>query len=163
MAVSNRAHSLVRQFRERDSAARRLRMQFPSSVADKQQIRNWQGRSASLSKWGVRAWQFLLICPLIVAIRCGLHNLGDDRGNLLLGLGVALLTVYLHSWVEWSLATFSAEYLLAIAIGMVAGNARALGYWGAAQRLAIRQNHSRAVQAVPSSYLSPNPTKKGLI
>ena len=67
--------------------------------------------------------------PLFVALRCGWRNLGDERGDLLIGLGVALLAVYVHSWAEWSMATFSAEYLLAITMGLIAANARQLGYW----------------------------------
>jgi hypothetical protein len=57
---------------------------------------------------------------------------------LLLGLGVALLTVYLHSWVEWIMVGFSAQYLLAIAIGLVAGNAQQLGYWSVRRPVAVR-------------------------
>jgi hypothetical protein len=78
---------------------------------------------------GLIALLLLLITPLFVAFRCSWRNLGDYRGDLLLGLGVALLTVYLHSWYEWSLATFPVQYLLAIALGLVAGNAQQLGYW----------------------------------
>jgi O-antigen ligase len=78
---------------------------------------------------GLIAFLILLSCPLIVAFRCGWRNLGDDRGNLLLGFGVALVAVYFHSWVEWSLATFSAEYLLVMTMGLIASNARQLGYW----------------------------------
>jgi O-antigen ligase len=78
---------------------------------------------------GLIAFLVLLSAPLIVALRCGLNNLADDKGNLLLGYAVALLAVYFHSWVEWSLATFSAQYLLAIILGMIAANAEQLGYW----------------------------------
>jgi O-antigen ligase len=80
---------------------------------------------------GLISLLILLGAPLIVAFRCGWHNLGNERGNLLLGLGVALSVVYFHSWLEWSLATFSAEYLLAMAMGLVAANASELGYWRA--------------------------------
>jgi O-antigen ligase len=75
---------------------------------------------------------FLFIClfrPMTVALRAGRLNIGDDRGDLLVGFGIALLLVYLHSWVEWVMITFSPEYLLAITIGLVAGNAQAVGYW----------------------------------
>ena len=78
---------------------------------------------------GLIAVLLLLGAPLFVALRCGWRNLGDERGDLLIGLGVALLAVYVHSWEEWSLATFSAEYLLAITMGLIAANARQLGYW----------------------------------
>jgi O-antigen ligase len=84
---------------------------------------------------GLIALMLLFSQPIFVAIRCGYRNLRDDRGNLLIGMGVALLTVSLHSWVEWIWITFSAQYLTAIIIGMVAGNAQQLGYWRPAQRL----------------------------
>ena len=86
---------------------------------------------------GIISFAIFLIGPLVVAFRCGWRNLRDDRGVVLLGFGVALFTVYCHSWVEWSLATFSAEYLLAITIGLVASNASALGYWFPANRRAV--------------------------
>src|SRR6202034_922722 len=81
---------------------------------------------------------FLLIRPLIVAFRCGWQTRGDYRGDLLIGWGVALLTVYLHSWVEWVLIPFPAQYLLSITIGLVAGNAQQLGYWRPLRRRAVR-------------------------
>jgi hypothetical protein len=83
---------------------------------------------------GLIALLLLLGRPLNVAFRCGWRNSGDQMGDLMLGFGAALLTVYIHSWVEWSLATFSVEYLLAITIGLVAGNAQQLGYWSPARR-----------------------------
>jgi O-antigen ligase len=78
---------------------------------------------------GLIALLILFLRPAVVAFRAWWRNRADDRGNLLLGFGAALVAVYLHSWYEWSLATFSAEYLLAMIIGLVAANARALGYW----------------------------------
>jgi O-antigen ligase len=87
---------------------------------------------------GLIALLLLLISPMFVAFRCGWRNLGDYRGDLLLGLGVALLTVYLHSWYEWSLATFPVQYLMAIALGLVAGNAQQLGYWSVRRLSAVR-------------------------
>jgi O-antigen ligase len=97
---------------------------------------------------GLIALLIFLGTPLIVAFRCGWRHLGDDRGNLLLGLGVALLTVYFHSWLEWSLATFSAEYLLAMTMGLVAANARQLGYWRATRSRSIEGTHKVASQPI---------------
>jgi len=82
---------------------------------------------------GLIALLILLSRPLIVAFRCGWRNLGDDRGDLLIGLGVTLLVVYSHSWVEWILITTGPQYLLAMTMGMVAGNAQQLGYWQSAR------------------------------
>jgi O-antigen ligase len=78
---------------------------------------------------GLAAFVFLLLSPLKVALACGLRHIGDVRGDLLLGLGVSLLVVYLHSTEEWIFITFDAQYLFAIEIGLVAGLARELGYW----------------------------------
>jgi O-antigen ligase len=98
---------------------------------------------------GLIALLIFLANPVIAAIRCGRRNLGEYRGDLLLGLGVGLFAVYLHSWVEWSLATFSAEYLVAIAIGLVAGNAQQLGYWMTSSR--TRTHASLSVQTSNAS------------
>jgi len=72
---------------------------------------------------------FLLFRPLCVALICGWRYRGDERGDLLLGLGVALLVVYIHSSLEWILVSFEPQYLLSIEIGLVGGLAQQLGYW----------------------------------
>jgi O-Antigen ligase len=72
---------------------------------------------------------FLLLHPAIVALICSWRYRGDERCDLLLGLGVALLMVYIHSAFEWILLLFEAQYLLAIDLGLVAGLAQQLGYW----------------------------------
>jgi O-antigen ligase len=82
---------------------------------------------------GLVAFALLLFNPLLAAFRCGWRHRGEQRGDLLLGFGVALLTVYIHSFFEWSLVTFEAQYMLAIAMGIVAGTAQQLGYWQQAQ------------------------------
>jgi hypothetical protein len=92
---------------------------------------------------GLIALLLLLSRPLIVAFRCGWRNVGDYRGDLLLGLGVALLAVYFHSWVEWVLAAFTYQYLLAIAFGLVAGNAQQLGYWSMGRLSVVRPIRNR--------------------
>jgi O-antigen ligase len=91
---------------------------------------------------GLLTFVFLLCRPLMVAFACGLRYKGDRRGDLLLGLAVALLIVYLHSLYEWSLAISEAQYMLAIAIGLVAGTAQQLGYWQAAQTVPARETYA---------------------
>jgi O-antigen ligase len=78
---------------------------------------------------GLVAFIFMLVQPVIVAFRCGWRNRGDRRGDLLLGIGTALLMVYVHSYFEWIFVTFSAQYMFALSVGMVAGLATQLGYW----------------------------------
>jgi O-antigen ligase len=78
---------------------------------------------------GLIAFVLLLLPPMVVAFRCGWRNRKDPRGDLLLGLGVALLTVYLHCFVEWIFVTYQAQYMFAIEVGLVAGLAQQLGYW----------------------------------
>ena len=85
--------------------------------------------AAETGWFGLFAFLFLLIQPMIVAFRCGWRSRRDQRGDLLLGFGVALLTVYIHSLFEWVLISDLSQYLLAIEIGMVAGLAEQLGYW----------------------------------
>ena len=78
---------------------------------------------------GLIAFIIFLMRPLTVAFACGLRNLGDPRGDLQLGLGVALLLVYLGSLEEWVFVSFDVQYTFAIAVGLVAGLAAELGYW----------------------------------
>ena len=51
---------------------------------------------------------------MMAAFLCSMRHRGDQRAELLLGLGVALLTVYLHSFFEWIFVTFQAQYLFAL-------------------------------------------------
>jgi O-antigen ligase len=78
---------------------------------------------------GLITFVMLLARPLIVAFRSGWRNRGDQRGDLLLGLGVALLIVYTHSYFEWDFLTFEPQYMFALEIGLIAGVAQQMGYW----------------------------------
>lgn len=78
---------------------------------------------------GLIAFLATIFQPLIVAFRCGWRNRSDRRGDLLLGFGVSLLIVYIHSYFEWIAITFSAQYMLALSVGLVAGLATQLEYW----------------------------------
>jgi O-antigen ligase len=80
---------------------------------------------------GLVAFVAFLVHPLIAAFRCSSRHRRDPRGDLLLGLGGALLVVYIHSFEEWIFVVFEPQYLLAIVIGLVAGLTQELGYWRA--------------------------------
>jgi O-antigen ligase len=80
---------------------------------------------------GLVVFVALLGHPLIAAFRCSFRHRRDPRGDLLLGLGGALLVVYIHSFEEWIFVTFDVQYLFAIVIGLIAGLTQELGYWRA--------------------------------
>ncbi len=88
---------------------------------------------AETGYFGLITLIFLFLRPMIVAFRCGWKNRADQRGDLLIGLGVALLTVYIHCYFEWVFLTSLPLYLFAMTTGMVAGLAQQLGYWGHAR------------------------------
>ena len=78
---------------------------------------------------GIITFVIMLLRPLAVAFLCGWRNRRDQRGDLLLGLGVALLLVYVHSFYEFVFITSEVQYMFAVTAGMVAGLAQQLGYW----------------------------------
>lgn len=78
---------------------------------------------------GLIAFVAFLFPPLIAAFRCSFRHVGDPRGDLLLGLGVALLVVYIHSFEEWIFVVFESQYLFAIVMGLIAGLTQELHYW----------------------------------
>jgi len=78
---------------------------------------------------GLIAFLFMLLQPVATALRCGWRNRGDLRGELLLGLGIALITTYVHSFFEWVFITHHTLYFFAMICGLIAGLANQLGYW----------------------------------
>jgi O-antigen ligase len=90
---------------------------------------------------GLVAFVILLLRPLTVAFLCGWRNRGDKRGDLLLGFGVALLMVYVHSFYEWVFVTFGVQYIFAATAGLIAGLAQQLGYWRRANTIASRSSY----------------------
>ncbi len=86
--------------------------------------------TAEIGFLGIVALAFVLLLPLLTAFKCGWRNRYDPKGDLLLGLGVGLLMVYLHSFYEWIFVTSTVQYFFAVMTGMVAGVSQQLGYWG---------------------------------
>jgi O-antigen ligase len=84
--------------------------------------------AAETGYFGLITFVLLLLQPLTVAFVWGWRNRGDLRGDLLLGLAVSLLIVYLHSFYEWVFVTYYVQYFFAIVTGLIAGLARQLGY-----------------------------------
>jgi hypothetical protein len=96
---------------------------------------------------GLITFVLLLLNPLPVAFLCGWRHRGDQRGDLLLGLGVGLSAVYIHSFFEWSLVTFQAQYMIVLTMGLVAGIAQQLGYWRPARTRKISFEASDLVES----------------
>lgn len=110
---------------------------------------------------GLISFVVMLLQPLCVALLCGWKNRGDQRGDLLIGLGVALLTVYLHGLFEWIFVLLEAQYMFAINLGLIAGLATQLGYWSRTASPAI----SPRIDRVPPSGTAagtPRRTRIGL-
>ena len=78
---------------------------------------------------GFVTFVLFLMRPMFVSFLCGWQHRKDVRGELLLGFGVALLMVYIHSFVEWVLISRGPQYFLALTFGIISGLAQQLGYW----------------------------------
>ena len=85
--------------------------------------------AAETGYFGLITFVVLLLCPLFVAFRCSWRNPRDLRGDLLLGIGVSLLTLYIQCFFEWIFLDYEPQYMFALEVGLVAGLAQQLGYW----------------------------------
>lgn len=83
---------------------------------------------------GLAALLLLMFVPLKAALTCGWRHREDRRGDLLLGLGVSLMVLYVHCYYEWIFFTSTVQYMLAINFGLIAGLTQQLGYWRKAER-----------------------------
>jgi len=77
---------------------------------------------------GLAAFVIFLLTPLATAFRSGWRNRGSPTGDLLLGVGVALLTVYIQGLFEFEFLGVLPQYAFAMEVGVVAGLAQQLGY-----------------------------------
>jgi O-antigen ligase len=84
--------------------------------------------AAETGYFGLIAFVVFLLAPLWMAIRYSWRYRGEERGDLLLGLAAALLTVYVHSLFEWIFVVFTPQYLFAFDIGVVAALSQAAVY-----------------------------------
>ena len=70
---------------------------------------------------GLVALLALIAWPMAIAFRHGWRHRHDERGELMLGLGTALVIVSLHSFYEWIFVSFEFQYVFAVALGLIAG------------------------------------------
>jgi O-antigen ligase len=103
--------------------------------------------AAEMGYLGIVALLVLLGHLLLVAFRCGWAHRTDQRGDLLLGFGMALLIVCIHSWYEWIFVTLQVQYLFALVAGLVGALATQLGYWRAPYRRGVETTRSNLGKA----------------
>lgn len=77
--------------------------------------------AAETGYFGLIGFCIMLAVPLFVAFRSGWRERMTAEGNLLLGMGVALLITYLHSLYEWVIFAKEVQYLLFATMGMIFG------------------------------------------
>lgn len=70
---------------------------------------------------GFVAFVILMFYPLWIALKYSWAERNDPKGDLLLGLGVAMLTIYFHSLFEYIIMIKDVQYVLAIVVGMTFG------------------------------------------
>lgn len=109
--------------------------------------------AASETGWfGLVAFVLLLGYPLVTTFRIGWPSRAGPEGDLLIGLGVGLLMVCLHSTLEYILLLRDSLYLLAVAIGLILG---------VAYQVQVRAHMPASMPASMRS-LSPRPERKAL-
>jgi O-antigen ligase len=111
--------------------------------------------SGFLGLFGLLLW---LSVPLVVAISCGWRNRRDSRADALIGLGVGIFLVAIHSEFEWLLLSQYIQYILAPGIALIGGLAYQLGYWAPAKLGASALSNDRALRnpsMVPKRLVRP--------
>ncbi len=76
---------------------------------------------AELGYFGFAALVWLLAWPLITAYRQARRHRNVAESDMLMGLGVALLVLYCHSYFEWMLVTAVTQHFMVVTWGIIAG------------------------------------------
>ena len=84
---------------------------------------------AETGVFGLITYLIFLASPVVAAFRCSVRHRHDIRGDLLAGLLVSIILIYLHSIEEWILITYRLQYMYAVDVGLIAGLATQMGYW----------------------------------
>lgn len=95
-------------------------------------IWNWASRSANVHNmyllaaaetgWpGFMTFIALLLIPTLRGLVFAFRNRRDPRGEVVLGASVTFLILGLHGLYEWVFVVYHAQYVFAIALGVVAG------------------------------------------
>lgn len=87
----------------------------------------------------------LLVWPVCRGLRFAFRDRRDPRGDMVLGATVAIMTCAAHGFYEWVFVTYQAQYMFAIALGIIAG--------------LIRQGEREARQAFNDRAYAPKRSK----
>jgi O-Antigen ligase len=81
----------------------------------------------------------LFVYPVWKGFKAAIKYRGTRDGEMVGGLAAVLLTCYAHSWVEWLIVTSSAQYFVAMLLGLLAS-----------RLLTLERAHAPLPSAVPS-------------
>ncbi len=77
---------------------------------------------------GLATYLVLLASCLAYVFRGAWRYRGDQRGDLLLGIGVSFCILYVHSLYEWVFITFQVQYVYCILLALAVGVTNQLKY-----------------------------------
>ena len=104
--------------------------------------------AAETGYFGLFTFVVLLASGMLFVLSRGWRLIDDQRGDLLLGIGVSFCVLYLHSFFEWVFIQFHVQYIYCILLALAVGMSNQHGYlarWNTARpRPAVRE-----VPAVP--------------
>jgi O-antigen ligase len=83
--------------------------------------------AAELGVMGALAFGLVLLWPAAYGLVIYFARRRTGHDEILLGLGIAIVLVSVHSLFEWILIMFPAQYLLAIVAGLIAGLGKSRG------------------------------------
>ncbi len=92
-------------------------------------VHNMYLLTAAESGWfGLLALVALFAWPAFCGLRFAIANRKDSRGDIVLGAAIAVVVAAMHGLYEWIFVTYQAQYMFAIALGIIAGVLRQTKY-----------------------------------
>ncbi len=114
--------------------------------------------AAELGYAGVVALLVLFVAPLRMAFSYGLRRSQGRRGDVLLGLGVGLTTLYAHSFFEWAWRLTEVSYVYFMTVALIPVLARQRQPSSALARAGgLRLAGARAIRGEARGTCSPAP------
>jgi len=128
-------------------------------------IWNWASRSANVHNmyllaaaetgWpGFLTFIALLSIPIIRGLIFAFRNRRDARGEIVLGASVTFMILGLHGLYEWVFVVYHAQYVFAIALGIVAGCIRQMKIERQSQARTARSYRPASIKDASASPLA---------